>query len=885
MKTIIFSKMKSKNFFFNVLVTLILISVAFSAILSVNAQAQIEQPPEEYRGDVISEDDVKQKQTIKEASFGYAWGDPDGPHSVYDWPYTFDQMGLVIQSYQNYSSGTSAAYFHHGIDMVVNTYNNNLQVFNRSGGQVINIENYQPGNSLYWEVAILDPEGYVWQYHHIDQPTIPQLIYTKFAEWQADPVNGGFIPPNTHIGNIVYWPVVSLGYRFNHIHLNILGDGDVYLNTLEFHTPIVDTQIPEIQAIGLLNGNTVVSGTIAPANYGLYVRARDLYQSPVYYLPPYKTEFSLDGGEWITVWEFHDLPGGSDDNAFVNDFYVPVYTKGNYDQRDFYIDLGFTTSGQRVFPTAPGQHTIDVRVWDYFGNSTQSAFSWLVPQSIPDNGCSGGNGLTRTFEFDEDLVVTDVNLGVNISHASRGQLRVTLKAPNDSSATTIINTASDTYDNYDVLVDDASANPLNDSSNDTVALPYFDRTAGPSTNGSLDSFNGKSALGTWTVFVCDNTGSTTGTLNLLDLQIQGTPAVNNPPVAYAQTVAAQEDTPQGITLTGSDPDADPIWFTVTSTPVHGVLSGYTPDLTYTPVENYFGTDSFTFVASDGQLSSDPAVVTINISPVNDAPIANPQSLSTSVNTPLPITLTASDIEGDLLSYQVTSSPSHGSLSGTAPSLTYTPDVGFIGSDSFSFTASDASLVSQEAVIDIAVISNEPIIVFSDDFETNQGWVRNPYGSDTAPSAGRFERANPGYVYFYGDKQLGTTVSGSYDLVTGSKVGRSSGTYDLDGITSMMSPQIALPAGRGLTLSFYYYFAHHTNSTSSDYLRVKVVGTTTTMVFEELGAADNDNAVWELCTVDISAFAGQSVTILVEAGDIGMESLVEAALDDFLITAN
>ena len=57
--------------------------------------------------------------------------------------------------------------------------------------QVVNIENYQPGNSLYWEVAILDPEGYVWQYHHIDRNTIPQSIFDKYNEWKAIQVQEG----------------------------------------------------------------------------------------------------------------------------------------------------------------------------------------------------------------------------------------------------------------------------------------------------------------------------------------------------------------------------------------------------------------------------------------------------------------------------------------------------------------------------------------------------------------------------------------------------------------------------------------------------------------------------------------------------------------------
>ena len=312
------------------------------------ALAKGDEPPEEPR-QPVGEGMIGIQADIQTGSAGVAWGDPNGLHSVYDWPFSVVQMGHVIQSYQNYSSGTSAAYFHHGMDMIAP---NGTDVYTRSGGQVVNVENYQPGNSLYWEIAILDAEGYVWQYHHIDRNTIPQAILDKYNEWLSNPSTGGYIPANTYIGDIVYWTVTSFGYRFNHAHLNILAAGDAYLNPLEFHTLLNDTQSPEIQAIGLLNGNTLVSGNIASGNYGMYVRTRDLFLSSVYYLPPYKTEFSIDGGPWTTVWEFDDLPGGAIDTAYVNDFYVARSTCGNYSCRDFYIDLGFTTGGQRSFPSA-----------------------------------------------------------------------------------------------------------------------------------------------------------------------------------------------------------------------------------------------------------------------------------------------------------------------------------------------------------------------------------------------------------------------------------------------------------------------------------------------------------------------------------------------------
>ncbi|MFP5265619.1 MAG: M36 family metallopeptidase [Blastocatellia bacterium] len=176
------------------------------------------------------------------------------------------------------------------------------------------------------------------------------------------------------------------------------------------------------------------------------------------------------------------------------------------------------------------------------------------------------------------------------------------------------------------------------------------------------------------------------------------------------------------------------------------------------------------------------------------------------------------------------------------------------------------------------------VVFSDDFETSLGWVRNPNGTDTA-TTGQWERANPEDTNSSGAKQLGTTTSGVNDLVTGALAGASAGENDIDGgTTSARSPAITLPATGTLTLSFNSYLAHGSNATSADFLRVSIVsGSTTTTVFQKLGAAVNVNGAWVLTTVDISAFAGQTVNIQIEAADAGTASLVEAGVDDVKVT--
>ncbi len=177
----------------------------------------------------------------------------------------------------------------------------------------------------------------------------------------------------------------------------------------------------------------------------------------------------------------------------------------------------------------------------------------------------------------------------------------------------------------------------------------------------------------------------------------------------------------------------------------------------------------------------------------------------------------------------------------------------------------------------------PTTVFSDDFETSRGWTVNPSGTDTA-TLGQWERGDPEETNSTGVKQLGTTVNGSNDLVTGRLAGSSAGSYDIDGgVTTVRSPNITLPSSGNLSLSFSYYLAHGSNSSSSDYLRVKVVGNTTTTVFEELGAANNDDAAWATFTASLNAYAGQTIYILIEAADANEASLVEAAIDNLRIT--
>ena len=196
--------------------------------------------------------------------------------------------------------------------------------------------------------------------------------------------------------------------------------------------------------------------------------------------------------------------------------------------------------------------------------------------------------------------------------------------------------------------------------------------------------------------------------------------INTPPVADSQAVETDEDTPVDITLTGSDVDGDTLTFIIVSQPTNGNLSGTAPNLTYTPNLNFHGSDSFTFKVNDGLVDSTEATVSITVNSVNDTPIADSQAVETDEDTPVDITLTGSDVDGDTLTFIIVSQPTNGNLSGTAPNLTYTPNLNFHGSDSFTFKVNDGLVDSTEATVSITVNSvNDTPIADSQAVETDE----------------------------------------------------------------------------------------------------------------------------------------------------------------------
>ncbi len=170
------------------------------------------------------------------------------------------------------------------------------------------------------------------------------------------------------------------------------------------------------------------------------------------------------------------------------------------------------------------------------------------------------------------------------------------------------------------------------------------------------------------------------------------------PIANPQAVMTDEETPLPITLTGSDPEGDPLTFTITRAPTNGTLSILNPtgpgsaDVTYSPVLNFNGNDSFDFQVAEPGEQTAAATVDITVKPVPDPPQAVDDAVSATANTPKVIDVLANDIDpdGDVLVISAVSTPSNGTATTDGALVTYTPNTDFVGTDSFQYTISDTS---------------------------------------------------------------------------------------------------------------------------------------------------------------------------------------------------
>jgi hypothetical protein len=433
-------------------------------------------------------------------------------------------------------------------------------------------------------------------------------------------------------------------------------------------------------------------------------------------------------GDFVVTW-----------NSDQQDGTTPYGIYGQYARNGIYAQR-YVSDKPQVFNTPPtavddtktvledsGAAIIDVLANDDPSTPTGNEPTQTLAVTATSNGTNGsvaitggGTGVSYTPSLDfngpDSFTYTVCDNG-SASMCSTATVHMTVTAVND--APTFTEGADQ------AVLEDAgaqsiagwatnlSAGPANESwqmlnfivSNDNNAL--FSVQPGIAADGTLTYTPAPDANGfaTVTVTLQDDGGTANGGQDTSVSQtftITVTP-VNDTPTADPQSLTTDEDTPQAITLTGSDIEtsAGSLIFTITQSPAHGTLSGSGANLIYTPNGDYNGSDSFNFKVTDTgdgsspALDSDEASVSITVTEVNDDPTANPDtatvaedSVANTINVLANDSAGPANESGQTLTVLSTSAL-HGSVDINGDgTLSYSPSPDYNGPDTISYTIQD-----------------------------------------------------------------------------------------------------------------------------------------------------------------------------------------------------
>jgi len=309
---------------------------------------------------------------------------------------------------------------------------------------------------------------------------------------------------------------------------------------------------------------------------------------------------------------------------------------------------------------------------------------------VPNPGFSG------TDEFTYTVVDTDGNEITS---------RVTVDVPTTiNNAPVAVDDSASTNEAMPVMIDVL----LNDSDSDGDAITISNMT-NPA-NGTVQLVNGQiqytpnanfTGTDTFTYTITDgNNNQTTATVNVVVAD------VNQAPNAVNDNSTTPEGTPVTVNVISNDtdPEGDALEVMTLGQASNGTVSIVNNQVVYTPNAGFTGTDSFTYVVSDGNGNSTTATVNIIVTDVKSAPVAVNDARTTPENTAvtIPVLGNDTDADGDTLSIVSATNPSNGSVSVTGNDIIYTPVNGFSGQDTFDYTITDNDGNNVTATVTVTV---------------------------------------------------------------------------------------------------------------------------------------------------------------------------------------
>jgi len=345
-------------------------------------------------------------------------------------------------------------------------------------------------------------------------------------------------------------------------------------------------------------------------------------------------------------------------------------------------------------------------------NPVTGAFTYT-----PATGYNGSDSFVVTVSDGNGGTVTStVTIGVNdVNHAPTAATDIA--TTDESTAVTVAVRGNDTDPDGDSL----TVSGVTQGANGSVVI---DAVTGNPIYTPNTGFIGSDSF-TYTIND-GNGGTATATVNVT------VNAVNDAPVAVADSITLIEGGTATVLVGGAtsilandtDADGNPLTAILVTGPVNGTLTlNANGTFSYTHNGSETTSDSFTYRVNDGTVDGNTVTVTISVTAVNDAPVANDDAATTSEATAVTVSVRGNDTdpEGNTLTISAVTQGANGLvvIDGATGNPTYTPNAGFTGTDSFTYTVSDGNGDTSTATVNVTVNANQAPVAVDDFYSTNE----------------------------------------------------------------------------------------------------------------------------------------------------------------------
>ena len=375
--------------------------------------------------------------------------------------------------------------------------------------------------------------------------------------------------------------------------------------------------------------------------------------------------------------------------------------------------------------TDPEGDALTVTIDQQGGNGTAEVNQDGTITYTPVDGFTGTDSFTYQINDGTNAPVA-ATVEVNVSDPNQPPVAV------DDTASTLLNTAV----NIDVL--DNDTDPEGDALTVTIDQQGANGEAVVNQDGTITYTPVDGFTGTDTITYQINDGTNAPVAATVEVNVT---EPDSALIATDDTASTAPNTAIDINVLANDidPEGDPLTVTLDQQATNGeAVVNQDGTITYTPVDGFIGTDSFTYQIDDGTSAPATATVNVNVTELNQPPVATNDTTSTEQNTAVDINVLANDIdpEGDALTVTIDQQGGNGTAEVNQDgTITYTPVDGFTGTDTFTYQIDDGTNAPVAATVEVNVTDpNQPPVAADDTASTEQNTAVdiNVLANDTDP---------------------------------------------------------------------------------------------------------------------------------------------------------